>query len=203
MFGINTKKRIHEPVEQQRKELLDSIDESFRDVLEPKFINGLDCDQLPGGTGSFGSPDNPIPVNGLNGEIKYLSKLRGETGKAVMFHRIGSVHSNVCEDPVDWYEIVCIDGTQWNWLYFDLYHPRRSNITPQGYTLMPFNKKLGIDPPYGFGTNTLVSSFPQDLPEAILSTYGDSLGMALSRQVEEYLRKNNFNRPDSLNNRNT
>lgn len=195
MFSVFKKPSVHEPIEKQLEEALSSIAEPFRAVLGEKFTDGLDCDQLPNGKGVFGSLDNPIPVNGSIGEIKYLVKLRGKTGEALMFHRIGSMGSSVVEDPVDCYEVVCMDGTQWNRLYFDCYHPRRSNTCPSGYTLVPFNKSLGMDIPYGFGSNGLVTNFPHGLPEAIISLYGESPGGAFARRVEERLRKYSFNRP--------
>jgi hypothetical protein len=72
MFSFFNKPSIHEPVETQRKEAVASVAAPFRDVLGAKYLNGLDCDQLPNGRGVFGSLENPIPVNGFIGEIKYL-----------------------------------------------------------------------------------------------------------------------------------
>ncbi len=192
MFGLFKKKDIHEPVEIQRKEAIDSIAAPFREIIGQQYLNGLDCDQLPNGRGVFGSLENPIPVNGSIGEIKYLSKLRGNTGNALMFHRIGSMSSSVVDNPVDYYEVVCMDGTQWNQLYFDCYHLRRSNFCPPGYTLMPFNKSLGMDIPYGFGCNRLVSNFPYGLPDAIINLYGERPGAAFARRVKESLQKYSF-----------
>ena len=110
---------------------------------------------------------------------KYLSKLRGNTGNALMFHRIGSISSSVVDNPVDYYEVVCMDDTQWNQLYFDCYHLRRSNFCPPGYTLMPFNKSLGMDIPYG-------------LPDAIINLYGERPMAAFARRVKESLQKYSF-----------
>lgn len=194
MFGLFKKPSFHEPVEVQRKEAVGSVAAPFREIMGAKYLKGLDCDQLPNGRGVFGSLENPIPVNGLIGEIKYLVKLRGTSGEPLMFHRIGSMGSPVVDDPVDCYEVVCMDGTQWNHLHFDCYHPRRSNICPPGYTLMPFDKSLGMDIPYGFGCNSLVSDFPYGLPSAIVSLYGESPGRALARRVEERLQAYSFKR---------
>lgn len=195
MFGMFKKQSVHEPVEKQREDALNSIIEHLREIMAPQMLGGLDCDQLPNGNGVFGSINNPIPVNGPMGETKYLAKLRGVTGEAVMFHRIGSMGSTTVKHPVDCYEVVCMDGTQWGRLHFDFYHPRRSNIAPPGYTLIPFNKQLGMDIPYGFGTNALVSNFPFDLPSAVVQRYGESPGRAFAKRVEERLHKHNFQRP--------
>ena len=102
---------------------------------------GTDCDQIPGAQGPFGSLSNPVPVNGPIGERKYLAKLRGQTGQPVMFHRKGSNFSPTVSTPVDTFEVVCLDGTQWGEITFSPYHPRRSNLAPDGYTLAPHGSK--------------------------------------------------------------
>ena len=186
MFGL-FKKQIHEPVKQQRADLA-----QYPDVFAQQILGGEDCDRLSSGQGAFGSRSNPIPVNGALGEIKYLAKLRGKTGNALFFHRIGSVHSSVTEHSVDLYAVVCLDGTQWNRLYFDLYHPRRSNHAPEGYTLMPFNKGLGMDLPMGYGINEMVDDFPNGLPDMLATIYGSQ---ALARHAREWLSKYDFTRP--------
>ena len=69
MFG---KGPLDEPLEKQRAEL-----KSEPDILRTAALTGLDCDQLPNGSGSFGhTPANPVPVNGVRGEFKYLNRLR-------------------------------------------------------------------------------------------------------------------------------
>lgn len=197
MFSFFRKPSIHEPIETQRREAVSYLPEGpLKSMLAEKFLNGLDCDQLPDGTGPFGSLDNPIPVNGSIGEIKYLAKLRGTTGREVMFHRIGSMSSSVTEDPVDCYEVVCMDGTQWNRLYFDCYHPRRSNLTPEGYTLTRFNKRMGFDRFFGFGCSGHVADFPHDLPRAIISEQGERCGLLFAGPIKKSLKKFRFDRPD-------
>ncbi|MGH7146935.1 MAG: hypothetical protein ACREIJ_03425 [Nitrospiraceae bacterium] len=188
MFGLFRKQSIHEPIKKQREDAANS-------GIGPLILAGLDCDQLPGAHGAFGSATNPIPVNGSIGELKYLGKLRGETGQALMFHRLGSFGSPVVKNLVDRYEVVCLDGTQWNILDFDLYHPRRSKLAPPGYTLTPYNKDLGMDLPYAFGTNALVSDFPFGLPEAVIALYGESPGANFARKISERLQKYEFRRP--------
>lgn len=196
MFGIFRQKVIHEPVSKQKEDLIQSLGGGeFGSVLAQSMLSGLDCDMLPSVQGEFGSRNNPIPVNGSIGEIKYLVKLRGETGQPILFHRVGSLSSKVVKNPVDCYEIVCVDGTQWGKLYFDFYHPRRSNIAPSGYTLTPFDKNLGMDMPYGFGCNSLVNNFPYGLPNVIIACYGDSIGKVFAHKVEKYLSTYLFDKP--------
>ena len=188
MFGL-FRKSVHEPVEKQRED-------AAKLALGPVILGGADCDEVPGGQGPLSSLGNPIPVNGPIGEIKYLGKLRGKTGNALLFHRLGSVSSPAVETPVDVYEVVCLDGTQWNRLYFDSYHPRRSNLAPPGYTLVPYNKDLGMDMPFAFGVNELVPDFPFGLVEAVVQLYGDSPGQAFARKIEERLKQHDFRHPN-------
>lgn len=189
MFGF-FRKRIHEPLAKQRADLAQYPPE-FRRLM----VNGHDCDTMPGSSGPFGSLSNPIPVNGARGEIKYLGKLRGRSGSALFFHRICSTSSPVCEHSVDVYETVCMDGTQWATLYFDMYHPRRSNLAPDGFTLMPFDRQLKMDLPFAYGVNGLVSNFPHGLPDAIVKLYGKIPGATFARRAQEQLDRYEFRRP--------
>lgn len=195
MFGVFRRARIHEPIEKQREEAVACLPEPFRVLLGAQYLNGLDCDRLPAGRGPFGTLANPIPVNGCIGEIKYLVKLRGRSGEPLMFHRLGCVGSPATRDLVDCFEVVCMDDTQWNRLYLDCCHPRRSNRSPSGYRLAPFSALLGADLPYGFGCDSMVPDFPHGLPCAIIRRYGSSPGDAFARRVEERLKKHPFRRP--------
>ena len=185
MFGL-FRKQIHEPLAKQRADLAQFSPEDRRLIL-----NGLDCDMVPDAIGPFGSVSNPIPVNGPLGEIKYLGKLRGRSGFALFFHRIGSSSSPVCEHSIDVYKTVCMDGTQWATLHFDMYHPRRSNLSPDGFTLMPFDERLKMDIPFAYGVNRLVSDFPHGIPDAIAKPYGESF----ARHAQEKLDLYEFRRP--------
>ena len=190
MFNFLKKtNNIHESLEQQKMDII-----KLNPLIATEILKGLSCDKLPNATGEFGSITNPIPVNGPLGEIKYLGKLRGKTGHAVFFHRIGSTISNVTNNPIDIFELVCQDGTQWNNLHFDYYHPRRSNLTPHGYTLIPFNKQLNMDLPFAYGVTSFVSNFPYDLPKALDNFYGSS--GTYSRHAQKWLDDYLFQNPD-------
>ncbi len=183
------KKQIHEPLANQRADI---------DQYPPEFArlvaNGVDCDSVPGASGPLGSLSNPIPVNGALGEIKYLGKLLGRSGFAVFFHRIGSTSSHVCEHSIDIYQTVCMDASQWATFHFDMYHPRRSNLAPDGFTLMPFDRGLKMDLPIAYGVNELVSDFPYGLPDAIVKLYGEHPGATFARHAQEKLDHYNFRR---------
>lgn len=189
MFGLfKRKKLIHEPLENQISDI-----KKLNPLIANKILKGLSCDKLENATGVFGSLTNPIPVNGPLGEIKYLGKLRGKTGHAVFFHRIGSAKSNTTDNLVDIFELVCQDGTQWIKLYFDPYHPRRSNFAPEEFSLMPFNKELKMDLPFAYGVTSFVTNFPFDLPKELDVFYGGA--GAFSRHAKNYLEKYSFQRP--------
>ena len=145
---------VHESIELQKQDVL-----QYPEEFASKILRGDACDQVAGAFGELGSIGNPIPVNGAFGEIKYLIKLRGKTGRPVFFHRIGSVKSSVASQSVDKYEVVCIDGSQWSFFHFDMYHPRRSNFAPSGFTLAP-TADGKADLAIGFGNNKIVDNFP-------------------------------------------
>lgn len=189
MFGLfNKKNPIHEPLELQISDV-----KKLNPLLANKVLQGLSCDKLPNATGEFGSITNPIPVNGQLGEIKYLGKLRGKTGHAVFFHRIGSTIAPISKNPIDIFELVCHDATQWNKLYLDPYHPRRSNFSPEGYRLMPYEKKLKMDLPFAYGITALVANFPFDLPKELDEFYGGT--GAFSRHAKKWIEQYSFKRP--------
>lgn len=188
MCGLFSKKPpIHEPIEKQIEDV-----KKYYPMLADKILNGLNCDSIPKAKGPFGSINNPIPVNSAIGQIKYLGKLRGKTGQAVFFHRLRSCSSEVTDNLVDMYELVCLDGTQWSLLYFDLYHPRRSNMSPEGFTLMPYNEKIKMDIPFAFGVDYFVENFPHGLPVELEKFGGD----AFSRRAKERLSKYKFENPN-------
>lgn len=184
------KKEIHEPLAKQHANL-----GQYPPDLAILLANGLDCDFLPRASGAFGSLSNPIPVNGAIGEIKYLGKLRGASGFALFFHRIGSISTPVCDHSIDIYETVCMDGSQWTILHFDMYHPRRSNLAPDGFSLLPFDRRLGMDLPFAYGVAELVSNFPYGLPVAIVKFYGEHPGSTFARHAQEKLDRYVFHRP--------
>jgi len=170
------KPQIHEPVELQRAEALKHPMGTFA-------VSGEDCDEVSGGSGPFGhSFNNPIPVNSQLGTYKYLTKLRSASGRPVLFHRLGSMSSQVTKYSVDAYEVVDTDGQGWDVIFLDMYHPRRSNKAPTGYTLTPFNPRTG-DQIVGLGVDVFCPNFPYDLPDAIFAHNGFESVSKLARDV--------------------
>ena len=174
--------RIHESKGVQRGEIFRAYPEPMRSWI----LNGGDVDQLAKGVGSFGSRNNPIPVNGAIGEIKYLAKLRTSDGMPICFHRLGSRESEATENPVDLYEIAVLDGSSKLTLYFDFYHPRRSNIAPPGFYLEEVGSS-GNDAAWGYGVDKFVQDFPAGLPDALRDEYEGSLGDRLAEELDLHL----------------
>ena len=188
MFAL-FKKPLHEPVAAQRAAL------ARQGPIGAAAMKGVDCDALPGATGPFGhAATNPIPVNGVFGTFTYLAKLRLATarGGALLFHRVGSVRSPVSAHPVDVYETVDVHAQRWDVLYVDPYHPRRSNLAPEGYALMPYDKRMG-EPPAGYGVNTRCPDFPGELPVAIVGL--NQMLAPLAMQAARHVKVRPFRRP--------
>jgi hypothetical protein len=151
--------------------------------LRKQMLSGANCDRIPGGYGEFGrAPTNPVPVNGVTGEVLYLSQLRTVSNSPVMFHRVGSaLTSNVF---VDKYEVMAIDGTASEHLWLTPYHPRKSRVCPTGYRIEP--KIDGANPNYG--VNALIISFPHHLDFRIREWQQMMLGIPMSIDgVRKYL----------------
>jgi len=166
---FKTKRQIHEPDEAQIKDL-----SHLEPFLQDKILNGSSCDEIENAFGKFGTLNNPIPVNGPMGLIKYLGKLRGKTGFGVFFSRFATMQSEITLNPIDGITVVCFDTSQMQVLYFDIYHPRRSNFVPEGFTLLPYDKKLKMDMPFGYGVLKKLKNFPNDIPREIDAYYGSS-----------------------------
>jgi len=156
-----------------------------------------DCDQFPDAIGPFGEcVTNPIPVNGHDGTFAYLSRLRSRSGVGFMWHRLGSEETTPYPKPVDIYELVAIDASEWRKLYFGIYHRRRSTMTPAGLTLLPWSQMKDIErvmAKIGFpGHNQKVENFPFGLPAIIeqserLNQIMPDLGHTMAKTVQKWL----------------
>lgn len=156
------------------------------------FLKGENCDQLMGATGPFGqSMTNPIPVNGWIGTLKYFWRLQTPFNKGLYFHRIGKARSQVSQ-TIDVYETVSADKKIWDILYFDMFHPRRSNLAPEGYRVRPYDKVID-SVQFAFGTNTRLANFPHDLPE-VLDKNPDMSRFA--KVCSKNISMNDFSKPD-------
>ena len=189
IFGSRDKKN-DEPFEKQK-------DDFLRSSTFSGGVNNKGCDQIPGAYGYFGiTPTNPIPVNGVVGELVYIFRLRSKTGVGFMYHRLGSFSSPPSKNPIDHYELVAVDASEWYDLYFDCYYPRRSMKVPTGLTVVPWSslddtlKMLSKLPLYG--ANIKVDNFPYGLPEVIescgrLNDFEPGLGAATAKKIRHTL----------------
>lgn len=169
LFGGNKEdKALREAFEQIRRIL---EDEQFQlDMIHPAMKSMIETcpayDKDPNGTGPFGfSETNPIPANGPIGQLAYLSKLETAKGERILFHRIGAVNT------IDVFEAVTFSGSEWFILFVDLYHPRRSRLTPEGFR---FTQEVG----QFSGFHKFCTDFPYDFVEMKQSESESGLSMA-------------------------
>tara|TARA_R110001592_G_scaffold280946_3_gene548362 strand:+ start:25233 stop:25877 length:645 start_codon:yes stop_codon:yes gene_type:complete len=166
--GKKEDKALREAFEQIRRIL---EDEQFQlDMIHPAMKSMIETcpayDKDPNGTGPFGfSETNPIPVNGPIGQLAYLSKLETAKGERILFHRIGAVNT------IDVFEAVTFSGSEWFILFVDLYHPRRSRMTPEGFR---FTQEVG----QFSGFHKFCTDFPYDFVEMKQSESESGLSMA-------------------------
>ncbi len=177
-------------------------DESFEDQknevetdnLELEKITGLKanslkegCDQIACANGAFGhDAENPIPVNGIKGEIKYLNRIRCECGVGLIFHRAGSASAKNNDNAVDVYETVCMNGKHWDTLYLDMYYLRRSTLLPAHYTFSDFHP-LFSKVPFGFGIHNKCDNFPVGIPRLLAEQIGGTLGLSFAEKLKKVI----------------
>lgn len=159
------------------------------DAIRQKLERGESCDTVKGAEGEFGrSHKNPIPVNGPIGEVLYLSSLETKDGCFLFAHRLGAI------EGIDVFETVTSDGSLWDILFFDLYHPRKSKLAPNGY----FFRSHGAGPIIS-ATNQTVAEFPGEMRGAISEWSKSTLGMPIaSKEIRLALERVSFARPDEF-----
>lgn len=101
------------------------------------------------------APDRAIPVNGVLGEIAYLSSLVSPSGVGAFFHRLGSV-PGPRGVSLDAYEVVSFDGEAWDVFYLDMYSLHKTRIAPKGWSLA--DRIDGVS-----GVNWFVADFPAQI----------------------------------------
>ena len=165
-------------------------DEKFQlELVHPMMKAMLESapayDKDPNGSGLFGFTEtNPIPVNGPIGQLAYLSRLETQSGQRILFHRLGAI------DKVDVFEAVTFDGSGWFIFFVDLYHPRRSRLTPDGFR---FTKDVA----QFSGFHKFCENFPYDFVEKKASERESGLSMAYIAisKVSDQIQSRAFNRP--------
>jgi len=86
----------------------------------------------------LGSQQNPVRVEGVDGEYRYLARLRCPEGKPPVVDRMGSAG-----DPspygsiMDIYDVVC-DSPPHYTIFIDMYHPDYAETAAvPGFTIVP------------------------------------------------------------------
>lgn len=145
---------------------------------------GASVDRIPGATGDFGrNPTNPIPVNGVLGELIYLSHLVTVDGSRLVGHRIASIAH------VDVFEVASVDMAYWDVLCFDLYHPRKSRRAPSGLRLEP---DAWILP-----TNYRLDAFPAGIRDGVSRSTREFIGIpVVAPLLNDDSHWANFTRPE-------
>lgn len=171
---------IHRIIDDEKYQL-----ELLNPVMKEMIESAPAYDKDPNGTGPFGFTEtNPIPVNGPIGQLAYLSKLETQSGQRILFHRLGAI------DTVDVFEAVTFNGSDWFILFVDLYHPRRSRLTPDGFR---FTKDVA----QFSGFHKFCENFPYDFVEKKASEQESGLSMAYIAisKVSEQIQNRVFSRP--------
>lgn len=148
--------------------------------------------ELPSSKGDFGtSPNNPIPVAGVKGEIIYLNTLKTKNGKSLFFHRLGSFTVEHLNNPIDVYEVVSVESDTWTLLYFEMYNSFNSSKVPEGFMLDNESINSSALLPFGLGCSTYVNLFPMTL-SLILNHEYKEFNVELNSIASSFLSKHNF-----------
>lgn len=118
--------------------------ESSRKELHNKIEKtGCDSDTIPGGYGDFGYQiTNPIPVNGIESNDIYLSRLRTSDNEQIKWRRTGPCVTNNIDNIIDKYKIYNINKEYLCDLYISPYHKKISEKAPKGFKLIKLEWKL-------------------------------------------------------------
>jgi len=155
-----------------------------------KFLQGENCDEISNVYGEFGrTPTNPIPVYGPKGLIIYLNKLRNLQGQPFLFHKLTYTVTAGLTEGVDAFEIVTIDNSNWDILYFHMYHPRNSDKAPRNLTLKN-GDTIFLKIPVGIGISEFDPIFPYNIGNIADKNYGSEFN--IKSVVEKFLKATTF-----------
>jgi len=176
----------------------ETLNEQIQDILPAGLIQlavaGENCDSIAGASGLFGlEHTNPVPVNGIKGEIKYINRLLCPCGKYLMAHRLGSIKAPGSEGAVDVYETVCSELAHWDIMYFHFYHPRRSLMVPKNYSRDAFHSQFSKTI-IGMTTNTACRNFPAGMGQIVTEMLGPTFGASVMKKIG-YKTSQPFKRP--------
>jgi len=173
---------------------LQSVD--FTSAIPNSGLLGANCDVTQDAVGPFGQcRTNPINVNGVQGELEYLSRLLCGCDSFLVFHRLCSTSRISRSGSIDVYESICARGRHWDVLFLDLYHPRQSLKIPDGYRLRE-KPSASTDSPIVWGTNDYCPDFPGGVMRQTILDHSWELSFSLSADAwNEIALTSNLDRP--------
>ena len=181
--------------ESEEAQLNEVLKFPFPESIKNQISNKTPIDKLKNGSGEFGrDPNNPIPVNGPTGEIKYLNRLRSKNNKPFIYHRIGSIVPKNFDYPIDAYELVSKDGEEWAVLFFDIYWPKRSTLYPKGLNISEFDPTYSTNIIFSYGISSYDINFPYTIPEILEQTRG-AVGKKIAQDIIENIGDRDLNPP--------
>lgn len=133
---------------------------------------------------------NPINVNGVKGELSYLSSLRNEFKEHLFFHRLGSFQSKEMNNALDVFEIVSVKSQIWGILYFSMYSPSNTSKTPNGFYLEKDYEKPIIEKEI-IGVTCYLENFPTTLSLALNNEH-KLHPIDLNKKASQYLSNKTF-----------
>ena len=133
VFKLVKKRRRFSTKSLSKNPLFQALKTMHELMADEESIDG----KVPGGFGEFGySSSNPIPVNGIMGEINYLARLRTIEGVKVEYERLGQAAARNINNPIDIYEIRA-NGEYLCKLFLSPYYKEISDLSPDGFGLTP------------------------------------------------------------------
>lgn len=175
-------------------QILNNVELQNADYSPTMFAEFDDGDYTPDilidARGEYGRcPDNPIPVNGPTSQVTYLSRLLTiDSKQRVVFHRLGSTTSKVLNIIVDTFEVVSIDGKDYDILYLDMYHLGQSKKAPSGYLLQ--EKLDGITGTSIGISNKFPTNIKQDAFQYACSVFGAPVVSPVINKLNQERAKN-------------
>jgi len=108
-------------------------------------------------------PENPIYVNGIDGEKQYLRALRTIMGQSLTWSRQGSTHAAGVQGPVDVYKMYLPSGEEYRTLFINMYGSTNSTQPPAGFFFAP-EQAVAAAPAYKEVPATVAVDMPKTMP---------------------------------------
>ena len=109
--------------------------EAFLSGRAPRSLSDAEMRQIL--EHPLGTKENPVRVEGVEGEYRYLARLRCPEGKPPVVDRIGSAgEMSPYGSIMDMYNVVC-DAPPNRTVFVDMYHPGHVESAPvPGFTIV-------------------------------------------------------------------